>query len=82
MHTGDLAYYDENGELFIIDRLKETMKYRGIQISPSEIESLLQTHPDVVEVAVVGIPHILDDEHPIAFVTKVPGSKVRFYEKN
>ncbi|XP_035741079.1 uncharacterized protein LOC118449950 [Vespa mandarinia] len=76
LHTGDLAYYDENGELFIVDRLKETMKYRGIQISPTEIENLLQTDPDVIEVAVVGIPHILDDEHPIAFVTKVPGSKV------
>ncbi|KAL2729445.1 nonribosomal peptide synthetase 30-like [Vespula squamosa] len=76
LHTGDLAYYDENGEFFIIDRLKEIIKYRGIQISPSEIENLLQTHPDVIEVAVVGIPHILDDEHPIAFVTKVPDSKV------
>ncbi|XP_046833712.1 uncharacterized protein LOC124430758 [Vespa crabro] len=75
-HTGDLAYYDENGEVFIVDRLKETMKYRGIQISPTEIENLLQSHPDVVEVAVVGVPHLQDDEHPIAFVTKVPGSKV------
>lgn len=82
MHTGDIAYYDENGEFFIVDRLKETLKYRGFQISPSEIENLLQSHPDVVEVAVVGIPHLQDDEHPIAFITKVPGSKVRFYRKN
>ncbi|XP_047362961.1 4-coumarate--CoA ligase 1-like isoform X1 [Vespa velutina] len=76
LHTGDLAYYDENGEFFIIDRLKETLKYRGFQISPSEIENLLQSHPDVVEVAIVGVPHLQDDEHPIAFITKVPGSKV------
>ncbi|KAL2747727.1 4-coumarate--CoA ligase 1-like [Vespula maculifrons] len=76
LHTGDIAYYDENGELFILDRLKETMKYRGFQISPSEIENLLQSHPDVIEVAVVGVPHLEDDEHPIAFIIKVPGSKV------
>lgn len=82
MHTGDIAYYDENGEFFIVDRLKETLKYRGFQISPSEIENLLQSHPDVVEVAVVGVPHLQDDKHPIAFITKVPGSKVRFYRKN
>ncbi|XP_014613094.1 PREDICTED: gramicidin S synthase 2-like [Polistes canadensis] len=75
-HTGDLAYYDEDGEIFIIDRLKETIKYQGIQISPWEIESFLLTHADVVDVAVVGVPHLEDDEHPIAFVTKVPNSKV------
>ncbi|KAI4477209.1 hypothetical protein M0802_014771 [Mischocyttarus mexicanus] len=76
LHTGDLAYYDENGEITIIDRIKETMKYRGIQISPCEIENLLQTYKDVVEVAVIGIPHLQDDEHPRAYITKIPGSKI------
>ncbi|XP_015173359.1 PREDICTED: 4-coumarate--CoA ligase 1-like [Polistes dominula] len=76
LHTGDLAYYDENGEIFIMGRLKETMKYQGHQMSPHEIESFLLTHPDVVDVVVVGVPHLEDDEHPIAFVIKVPDSKV------
>lgn len=76
LHTGDLAYYDEDGEIVIIDRLKETIKYRGVQISPCEIENLLQTYKDVVEVAVIGVPHLQDDEHPLAFVTTVPGSKI------
>lgn len=76
LHTGDLAYYDENYEFYIVDRIKEIMKYRGYHVSPAEIENLLQTHPDVVEAAVVGVPHTEDDEHPIAFISKVPGSKV------
>ncbi|XP_076649556.1 uncharacterized protein LOC143357160 [Halictus rubicundus] len=76
MHSGDLAYYNEDGELFIVDRIKEILKYRGYQISPSEIENLLQTHPGVLEVAVVGIPHPTDDEHPVAFVRKMPDKEV------
>ncbi|XP_076285772.1 luciferin 4-monooxygenase-like [Lasioglossum baleicum] len=76
MHTGDRAYYNEDGELFIVDRIKEILKYRSSQISPSEIENLLLTHPGVLEVAVVGIPHPTDDEHPVAFVRKVPDKEV------
>ncbi|XP_060811443.1 uncharacterized protein LOC132904738 [Bombus pascuorum] len=76
IHTGDLAYYNEKGEIFIVDRLKEIMKYRGHQITPTEIENVLQSHPAVLEVAVVGIPHPTDDEHPIAFVSKIPEKEV------
>lgn len=76
VHTGDLAYYNEKGEIFIMDRLKEIMKYRGHQITPTEIENVLQSHPAVLEVAVVGIPHPTDDEHPIAFVSKIPDKEV------
>ncbi|KAL2729446.1 4-coumarate--CoA ligase 1-like [Vespula squamosa] len=75
-HSGDLTYYDEKGQFFFVDRLKETIKYRGYHVSPCEIETLLQTHPDVVEAAVVGVPNLQDDERPIAFVVKVSGSKV------
>lgn len=59
-----------------MDRLKELMKYRGHQITPTEIENVLQSHPAVLEVAVVGIPHPTDDEHPIAFVSKIPDKEV------
>ncbi|CAL7935336.1 unnamed protein product [Xylocopa violacea] len=76
VHTGDLAYYNEKGEFFILDRVKELIKYRGYQISPSEIEALLQSHPAVLEAAVIGVPHPTDDEHPIAFVSKIPNKEV------
>ncbi|XP_017893188.1 4-coumarate--CoA ligase 1-like [Ceratina calcarata] len=76
MHTGDLAYYNEKGEFFIIDRLKELIKYQGHQMTPVEIETVLHSHPAVLEVAVVGIPHPTDDEHPVAFVSKVPNKEV------
>ncbi|KAL0124905.1 hypothetical protein PUN28_006636 [Cardiocondyla obscurior] len=75
LHSGDIGYVDEDGELFIIDRIKELIKYRGYQISPGEIEGVLITHPAVLEAAVISIPHAIDDEHPLAFITKKPGAK-------
>lgn len=56
--------------------MKEMLKYRGHQISPAEIENVLLKHPDVIDAAVVSIPHPVDDEHPFAFVMKKKGSKV------
>ncbi|XP_076171127.1 uncharacterized protein LOC143148567 isoform X2 [Ptiloglossa arizonensis] len=80
LHSGDLAYYNDNGELFIVDRLKEIIKYRGHQVTPTEIEAVLQSHPSVLEVAVVSIPHPIDDEHPVAFVSKVHDQEVTAQE--
>lgn len=74
MHSGDIGYYDEDGEVYVIDRFKELIKYRGYHISPVEIEEVLLTHPGVKEVAVVGLPHPIDDEWPIAFVIKTDSS--------
>ncbi|XP_036138799.1 4-coumarate--CoA ligase 1 isoform X2 [Monomorium pharaonis] len=76
LHSGDIGYVDKDGELFIINRIKELIKYRGYQISPAEIENVLLTHPAVLEAGIVGMPHPLDDEHPLAYVTKKPGAKV------
>lgn len=76
LHSGDIGYFDKDGELFIIDRIKELIKYRGYQISPGEIEDVLSSHPAVLEVAVVAVPHEIDDEHPIAYITKKPDVKV------
>ncbi|XP_072764909.1 uncharacterized protein [Anoplolepis gracilipes] len=76
MQSGDIGYFDQDGELFIVDRIKEMMKYRGYQILPGEIEGILALHPEVLEVAVIGVPHPLDNEHPVAYVTKIPGAKV------
>ncbi|KAG5344632.1 4CLL5 protein, partial [Acromyrmex charruanus] len=78
LHSGDIGYIDEDGELFIIDRIKEIIKYRGYHISPGEIENILLSHPAVLEAAIIGVPHILDDEHPLAYINKRPGVKVQF----
>ncbi|XP_071639675.1 uncharacterized protein [Temnothorax longispinosus] len=75
LHSGDIGYFDEDGELFIIDRIKELIKYIGYQISPGEIEGVLITHSAVLEVAVITVPRAIDDEHPLAYVTKKPGTK-------
>ncbi|KAL7306990.1 hypothetical protein TKK_0000740 [Trichogramma kaykai] len=74
--TGDIGYYDENGEVYIVERIKEMIKCRNYAISPSDIEQLLHTHPGVMEAAVVPMPHEIDIERPIAFVIKAPGSNV------
>ena len=75
-HTGDKGYYDENGEIFIVDRIKNIIKYRNYQIFPSEVEEIIQSHNSVMEAVVVPIPHEIDGEHAMAFVKKFPGSKV------
>jgi acyl-CoA synthetase (AMP-forming)/AMP-acid ligase II len=54
--TGDLAYHDEDGLLFITGRLKEIIKYKGFQVSPAELEAVLKEHPDIEDAAVAGIP--------------------------
>lgn len=76
LHTGDLGYYTEKGEMFIIERLKEIIKYKGHHVPPGAVEPLLQSHPAVLEAAVIGLPHPTDDELPMAFVSVVPGKQV------
>ncbi|XP_070179808.1 probable 4-coumarate--CoA ligase 1 [Littorina saxatilis] len=56
LRTGDIGYYDDEGHYFIVDRLKDIIKYKGYQISPVYLESVLLGHPNVGEVAVVGVP--------------------------
>jgi len=82
LHTGDIGYVDEDGEWFIIERIKELIKYRGQQISPAEIENMLISHSAVLEAAVIGVPHALDNEHPLAYVTKRPGIEVQSFVRN
>lgn len=77
LHTGDIGYYDEEGFFFVVDRMKELIKFKGMQIAPSELEHLLLTHPDVAESAVIGIPNEEAGEIPKAYVVKRPGSSVK-----
>jgi 4-coumarate--CoA ligase len=54
LHTGDIGYVDDDDEIFIVDRLKEIINYKGLQVAPAELEALLITHPSIIDAAVVG----------------------------
>ena len=58
LHTGDLGYRDEDGYIFLSGRAKDFIKRGGEMISPEEIEQILYRHPDIEEVAVIGLPDI------------------------
>lgn len=66
--TGDLGYYDDNKCLFIVDRLKEMLKYQSWHVTPAKIESVLLKHPAVLDAVVIGKPHADDGDHPLALV--------------
>lgn len=53
LHTGDIGFVDDDDEIFIVDRLKELIKYKGFQVAPAELEAMLITHPNVADAAVV-----------------------------
>ncbi|PSN34955.1 hypothetical protein C0J52_17628 [Blattella germanica] len=76
LQSGDLGYYNENGYFYIVDRLKEIIKYQGYQVSPSELETILIMHPAVQDAAVVGIEDEIYGELPRAFIVKETGSSV------
>lgn len=69
-HTGDIGYVDEEGYVFIVDRLKELIKYKAYQVPPAELEALLLTHPAVADVAVIPSPDEEAGEVPKAFVVR------------
>jgi acyl-CoA synthetase (AMP-forming)/AMP-acid ligase II len=73
LHTGDLAQVDHAGRVFIVDRLKELIKYKGYQVPPAELEALLLTHPAVSDTAVIGVTDDDGEEIPKAFVVRQPG---------
>ena len=68
LHTGDIGALDEEGLITITDRLKEMIKVKGIGVAPAELEDLLLGHPDVEDVAVLGIPDDYAGERPKAYV--------------
>ncbi|KAL9952223.1 hypothetical protein ACROYT_G039444 [Oculina patagonica] len=70
LHTGDAGHYDEDGYLYIVDRIKELIKYKGFQVPPAELEALLITHPNIDDVAVIGVPDLKAGELPKAFVVR------------
>lgn len=76
LKTGDLCYFDSEGFLFIVDRLKELIKYKAYQVPPAELEHLLQSNPDIADAAVIPYPDEDAGQIPMAFVVRKPGSSL------
>lgn len=76
LKTGDLCYFDSDGFLYIVDRLKELIKYKGYQVPPAELERLLPSHPEIADAAVVPYPDEEAGQIPMAFVVRKPGSTI------
>ncbi|GMT15904.1 hypothetical protein PFISCL1PPCAC_7201, partial [Pristionchus fissidentatus] len=70
MHTGDIGYCDVDGDLFVIDRLKELIKVKGLQVPPAELEDILLSHPSIQDAAVIGITDARSGELPKAYIVK------------
>lgn len=73
LRTGDIARRDEDGWLYIVDRAKELIKYKGLQVAPAELEAILLGHPAVADAAVIGVPDEEAGEVPKAFVVRRDG---------
>jgi acyl-CoA synthetase (AMP-forming)/AMP-acid ligase II len=74
LHTGDLGHVDDDGNVFVVDRLKELIKVSAYQVAPAELEALLAEHPAVADAAVIPRPDATYGEVPVALV--VPGAEV------
>jgi acyl-CoA synthetase (AMP-forming)/AMP-acid ligase II len=68
LHTGDLGHVDDDGYVYVVDRVKELIKYKGLQVAPAELEAVLLAHPDIADAAVVRSPDEEAGEVPKAFV--------------
>jgi long-chain acyl-CoA synthetase len=76
LHTGDVGVLDEDGYLTIVDRIKDMIIRGGENIYPKEIESVLAGHGGVLEAAVIGVPHEIYGEVPVAYVVTYPDARV------
>ncbi|XP_074588994.1 4-coumarate--CoA ligase-like 7 [Curcuma longa] len=74
LKTGDLCYFDEDGFLHVVDRLKELIKYKAYQVPPAELEHLLQCLPGIADAAVVPYPDEEAGQIPMALIVPQPGS--------
>jgi long-chain acyl-CoA synthetase len=73
LHTGDLAYIDEDGYVFLVDRKKDMLKTSGFQVWPREIEEVISAHPAVLEVGVAGVPDRVKGEVAKAWIVLKAG---------
>ena len=77
VYTGDAGFLDEDGRVYVRDRLKDMIIYAGENVYPAEVESVLCGFPGVREAAVIGVPDERWGELPIAIVVRDPGAEVR-----
>jgi acyl-CoA synthetase (AMP-forming)/AMP-acid ligase II len=70
LHTGDLVRIDADGWLFVVDRVKELIKYNGHQVAPAQLEAVLGAHPAIADCAVIGRPDEAAGEIPVAYVVR------------
>jgi acyl-CoA synthetase (AMP-forming)/AMP-acid ligase II len=68
LHSGDIGHVDDDGYFYVVDRVKELIKYKGLQVAPAELEAVLHSHPAIADAAVVRIPDEQAGEVPKAFV--------------
>ncbi len=76
LYTGDIAKMDEEGYFYIVDRLKDTIKYKGYSVFPTEVENVLYMHPSIKECAVIGKPDPVAGEIPKAYVVLKEGATI------
>ncbi|XP_038971575.1 putative 4-coumarate--CoA ligase-like 8 [Phoenix dactylifera] len=77
LHTGDLCYIDREGLVYVVDRIKELIKYKAYQVAPAELEEVLSTHPEILDVAVTQYPDEVAGEIPMACIVRKAGSKIK-----
>ncbi|MET7905399.1 4-coumarate--CoA ligase family protein [Streptomyces sp. NPDC005336] len=76
LHTGDVGHVDADGWLFVVDRVKELIKYKGYQVAPADLEAVLLTHDAVADAAVIGVTDGAGNEIPKAYVVRGPGARI------
>ena len=79
-HTGDIGHVDDDGHYYIVDHLKELIKYKGFQIAPAELEALLLTHPSIADAAVIPVPDEEAGELPKAYIVLKPAIPATTHE--
>ncbi len=80
LYTGDIVKMDEEGYFYVVDRKKDIIIVKGLNVSPTEVEKVCCTHPKVEDTAVVGIPHEYKGEEIKAFIVLKEGQKADAYE--
>jgi acyl-CoA synthetase (AMP-forming)/AMP-acid ligase II len=74
-HSGDLGYFDEDGELFIVDRMSETINVSGEKVFPHEVEEILESHPKVEYACLMRVPDHVYGEIPAALIKLMEGEE-------
>ncbi|GAA0142757.1 ligase [Lithospermum erythrorhizon] len=76
LKTGDLCYFDKDGYLYIVDRIKELIKHKGFQVAPAELEAVLLSHPDIVDAAVIPLEDEEAGQIPVAHIVRAAGAEL------